>query len=186
MQDVLSRSLGQHVGQRRVIKEQSAFTQAVAAAEAEQTKIVASTAGATTFAKGAHVVKETLGDAAKSYASLKNSLANFQRIGLDSAPEALGKAYKHAVGIGKNDILVLATPEFEADILSTPGVYASESGNKLFRDAGIKKILGVDFTSNITLPAGVNYIIITTGINGALSHEQISVGTTGKILIDPN
>ncbi len=80
----------------------------------------------------------------------------------------------------------MATPEFEAALLGKQGVFASEKGNDLFRKAGIKEVLGIDFTSAITLPAGVNFLVITTGINGTISHEQISVGTTGKILIDPN
>lgn len=185
-QDALARKIASFIAVRRTRKNFRAIREMVAAAEDIQTKIVAVTSTAITFKLGAHVEVKAIATADDAYDKFVDAVTEFQRIGTPEAVEQLNIKYAHAEGIGKPDIIVIGSPEFEAKILGKPGVFASESGNALFKQAGIKKILGLDFTSSITLPRDVNFIVVTTGMNGTYGYETVDGGTKGRIVTDPD
>lgn len=171
---------------RRTKKSFEAIAALISAAADVQTKIEAADANATTFAKGAHVETKAITTAEEAYKSFTDAISNFQRIGTDTAEVALNKNYAHTEGINKDDMFAIMSPEFEALVLGKPGVFASESGNALFKKAGIKSLLGVQTISNISIPANVNFIIVTTGMNGTYGYEDVDGGEKGNLIVDPD
>ena len=178
--------MASYIAVRRTRKSFQAVKELIEAAEVVQTKIEGVTATATTFKLGAHLERKEVVTSEDAYQIFTSAISNFKRIGTQTAQEDLNKGYSHVEGIGAEDMFVIMAPEFEALILGKPGVFASESGNELFRKAGIKGILGLQTISNISIPADTHFIIVTTGMNGTYGYEDVDGGEKGNLLIDPD
>lgn len=97
-------------------------------------------------------------------------------------------------------MLILMSDEIASTLLRVPGLFASDSGNELFRKLNLKNILGVNCLITSQLPAGVNFMIITTGTHGSIGYEEIGnvsvkaisgksmpvLNTTAVMVNDPN
>lgn len=83
-------------------------------------------------------------------------------------------------------MIVIMTPEFEAKLLGKQGVFASDLGNADFKRAGLKMVLGIITTTALELPAGVDFMVLTTGLNGTVGHQQIGDGIASRLIQDPN
>lgn len=183
--DLLGRKMASFIAIRRTKKSFRAIKELIQASEATQTNIVAQTATATNFDEGAHVEKLDINSSEDAYNLWVRATSNFQRIGTEDAI-GLNKDYAHAEGIAPEDVFVIMSPEFEAKLLGKQGVFASQSGNELFRKAGITEVLGIQTTKAIAIPKNVHFIVVTTGANGTYGYEEVAGGEKGNILIDPD
>lgn len=187
------------IGLRRMEKSIKLIDEAIKAADVVQADIVAgftdkhgvrgviaAQAGATTFAKGAHVETKAVSTSDDAYTLFAAATANFRRLGLATSKNLADKQYSRSIGMTKKDVFVIMTPEFEALILAKAGVFASTEGNALYKKASIKEILGIPTTTALELPEDVNFMVITTGINGALGHQLIGDGIASNIVVDPD
>lgn len=186
IQDALGRKMASFMSVRRTRKSFKAVKDMVDAAKAVQAKVEVVDATAKTFAKGGHVHVEDITTAAAAYKVFASAISNFQRIGTDTAQVTINKQYAHTEGIPKTDMFFFMSPEFEALILGHPGVFASDSGLALFKQAGIKSILGVQGVSHISLDQNTNFILMTTGMNGTYGYEEIDGAEKGIIVTDPD
>lgn len=185
---VLTQYVASWVQVRRIRKELDVFKALITSAKAVQAKIVAATAGATTFAKGSHTetVDMSALDAAKAWDLFNEATLNFGKLGLPSAKEALNQGYLHTEGIADADILVFISKEFRQQLFKTPSLLASTSGFEAFRTAGIDYVNGIAVATTNNLPAGVHLVVVSTGMSGSFGLEQVGDGIGGNIVIDPN
>ena len=77
------------------------------------------------------------------------------------------------LGVPQEDMVILLSAKKASKLLKTPGLYASDSGNELFRKANLKEFLGVPLYVTNALPAGTNFVLMTTGTHGAIGYEQV-------------
>lgn len=174
LEQTASVKISDFMEQRRITKQLQMWAMAIDAAETTQKD--SSLTSATTFDKGAHYVTETFTDGDDIYNSLSAAINSFQKFGLPSAINEFNKSIDYVLGINKNDMIILMSPDCAAKLLKLNGLFASDTGNKLFQDLELTKVLGVPMRIENTLPEGVNFIITTTGTHGALAYE-----TCGKV-----
>lgn len=173
LENVASEKLASFIYQRWLTKQADAFNDCLYWANQVQTKIVGADATATTFEAGAHLVTATYTTSNQIYQDLTKAIQNFQRLGAYNSKQTWNQDIPYLNGVPKTDMLILMSDECASILLQTPGLFASDSGNELFRKLGLKNILGVECLITSQLPAGVNFMIITTGVHGSIGYEEI-------------
>lgn len=198
--NIASQHLAGFIHQRWLKKQELAFGDCLYWANQVQTKITTTDSTATTFDKGAHVVEVEYTTANSIYQDLAKAIQNFQRLGAYNSQQTWNKNIPYLNGVSKSDMLILMSDEIASILLQTPGLFASDSGNELFRKLGLKNILGVECLITSQLPVGVNFMIITTGNHGSIGYEEIGnvsiksisgksmpvLNTTAVMTNDPN
>ncbi len=169
----------------RIDNEVLALNNLAFSAQKTQTAIKAAHNEATTFKKGAHVEIKNLTTADDVYNSLSQAKTVIKKIGKPNAATAYDANFKYARGINLTDVVCLIDEEKLDLLLSKSGVFASESGNELFKTARIKNVLGIDVIPTSNLPEGVNWIMVTTGKMGALGYTKIGIGDWFQFDGDP-
>ena len=155
--------------QRRQVKQMTAWKLAIDAAQKVQNT---SLSDATTFKEGAHYVNATYNTPKEAYDDLVAAINSFRSFGLPGAKHKYNQDLPMCMGINDEDMVIITTSEFAGKLFETPGLYASDKGNELFQKADLKYVLGVPFLVTNTLPAGTNFMIITTGTHGTIGYEQ--------------
>lgn len=159
--------------ERRLDKQEEIFSDLQKAAIAKQKEIVAAAATATSFVEGAHAVQATYNSAQELYDDLNSAINEFMKLGQSNAKIDYNQKIQYVRGIPKQDMFILITHEMAALLLEKPGLYASDKGNELFQKLDLKWFLGVPFFISSQLPAGVNFMIITTGTHGTIGYEEV-------------
>lgn len=165
--------------------EMLAFNNMAYAAQEAQKKIVADTAGATTFAKGAHVEVKTLATADEVYDAISKAKTVIKRIGKENAKTNYDKNFKYAFGIDLSNVVLLINDEVLDLLLSKQGVFASDSGLEVFKSRRIVSVLGLTCIPTSNLPDGCQFMITTIGKMGALGYTKLGVGDWFKFGDDP-
>lgn len=173
LENAASVAIADFIVQRRLTKQQEAFNMCLSAAQAVQTKVVAADSTATTWQAGAHLVKTTYADSESIYNDLRIAVSSFKRLGQDNAYTNFNKTIDYVMGIQPSDMLILISDDAAGLLLGKSGLYASDSGNELFKKLNLKEFLGVPMLITSTLPAGVNWMIITTGRAGTIGYEEV-------------
>ena len=185
------------IEQRRLEKQMNLWVQAINAAGTVQKN---STSAATTFKDGAHYVNATYSTSDDIYNDLVAAINSFQTFGLTNSKLQYNQNIPYIMGITRNDMIIVISPTAASLLFKTPGLYASDSGNELFRKANLKEFLGVPLYIDATLPAGTNFMILTTGYCGALAYEECGkisksvvngkempvIEGSANMLVDPN
>lgn len=143
---------------------------------ATQLKVIDSTTGSTTdttFTKGAHYVQTTYADGAAIYKDLKNAVAEFLRMGMDSSASKYNKNIQYMRGCTKRDLLILIDEKIAGDLFELPGLWSSNNAfTELFKNGEFRDFLGVAIMPTPWLPAGTNFMILTMGSPyGALHYS---------------
>lgn len=166
-------AIADFIVQRRLTKQNTAFNMCLSSAKATQAKVAAADGAATTWAKGAHFVQTDYNDAEAIYNDLRIALSSFKKLGQDNAYTRYNREIDYVMGIQPNDMLILISDDAAGLLLGKAGLYASDSGNELFKKLNLKEFLGVPMLITSTLPAGVNWMIITTGRAGTIGYEEV-------------
>lgn len=170
LENVVATKMADYIAQIRLADQAAMFKQAIAdAADYQQTNLD----GLTIFDEGAHfVVGQEFDDGNAAHDHLCEALDNFQRLGSTSATPEVNQKIPHCNGIPLSDMIIIASNAFTTKLKKVPGVFASTPGNELFMKNGIDMVEGVAYIATSQLPKGINFIITTTGVHGAIAYEE--------------
>ena len=162
-------AIADFIEQRRLEKQINLWTSAVQGCANVQKN---NTTSASKFKDGAHYVETTYTTSDQIYNDLVDAINSFQSFGLNNSKLEWNRNIPYVMGINRNDMIIIISPTAAGLLLRTPGLYASDSGNELFKKMNLKEFMGVPMMIDATLPAGTNFMIMTTGVYGAIAYEE--------------
>lgn len=186
LNESLSKAVGSWMLEQRIQMEIAILNLLVSSAKKVQTKLEKTDADATTIEKGAHFATTNLTTFDEAKKEFWNAVMNFTRIGLPNSKTTYDANNKFATGILLNDILCLCSYEFLNLITSDKALLANSVGyNEIFKDMGVRQILGVNVLPVQTMPLGVNFVLINTGAYGTFAYSSIADGLTINVVPHP-
>ncbi len=173
-QNLLASKVVEFTEELRIENEIILFNNLCCAAKGVQEKIVAAHPDAITFKKGAHFVASNLTTSDEIYDAIVDAKQVIQKIGNSNAKTMYDANYKYARGITLDNVILLINEEVKDNLLKRPGLFASDAGLELFKNAGITKICGLNTYSTNSLPDGVNFVITTVGKVGSIAFNKVA------------
>lgn len=187
LNESLSKAIGSWILEQRIQLEIAILNLLVSSAKKVQSKLQKVDVDATTIAKGAHFAINNLDTFENAKKEFWNAVTNFTRIGLPNSKTTFDANNKFATGILLTDVLCLCSYEFLNTITSDKALLANSIGyNEIFKNMGVRQILGVNVLPVQTMPTGVNFILINTGAYGTFAYSSIADGLTINVIQDPN
>lgn len=170
LENLVSVKMADYIAQVRLSDQYQMFFEAIQSASLYQQDNLNSF---TTFDEGAHYVYNVaVSDGKSAYEHLCEAIDNFQRLGSKTAAQDVNKKIPHCNGIPLGDMVIIASNKFTTYVKQVPGVFAGPGGNELFIKNGIDMIEGVAYFATSQLPKDINFIIMTTGVHGAIAYEE--------------
>ncbi len=181
LENLVSIKMSDYIYQKRMKDQNTVFQKALLeAADFQKVNLD----GLTTFDEGAHyITNKKFGstDANAAYDHLCEAIDNFTRLGQENASQDVNKTIPHCYGVPLTDMIILASNQFTTILKKVPGLFSSEAGNEMFKQYGLSMVEGVPYYATSQLPRGINFIILTTGIHGAICYEECGSIMSEKI-----
>lgn len=141
----------------------------------------------TNLQTGAHYEAVAINDFDTAKAKFKDAVRVFENIGLPNAKTAYDANNKFTTGILRSDILALVSYDFLDLITSDKSLLSNDIGyNEIFKNMGVRRVMGVDMLPLQTMPKGVHFILVTTGTKGTFAYESVAGGLSINVVQDPN
>ncbi len=170
LENVAAIKMADYIAQVRLNDQKDLFTKAINDVALYQQDNLSSF---TTFDEGAHFVyNKTIIDGNDAYDHLCEAIDNFQRLGTDFAEQDINKQIPHCNGISPSDMVIIASNSFTTKLKKVPGIFAGPGGNELFMKNGIDLVESVPYIATSQLPKNIHFMIMTTGIHGAIAYEE--------------